>query len=315
MTAVTAPRIHPLADVQSPHIGGGTALRQFCVVLPGAAVGAECAIASHVHIDSDVTIGNRVTIESGARLSDGVTLEDEVFVGPDVVFPSFGRLHSPDGEDQARRTVVRRGASIGANATVLPGCCIGERAMIAPGAVVTRDVPAGAIVVGNPATVIGYGETFSRPVAPDQNAAAGALESIVPGVIFRETPTIADIRGSLTVGEVRGALPFEPRRYFMVFDVPSRETRGEHAHRECHQYLVCVRGSCAAIADNGHVRQEFLLDRPTRALYMPPMIWGTQYKYSPDALLLVLASHCYDSKDYIRDYSEFLTAVSRLDRP
>ena len=96
----------------------------------------------------------------------------------------------------------------------------------------------------------------------------------------------------------------------MVFDVPSAETRGEHAHRECHQFLICVRGSCAVVADDGVNRQEFVLNRPEHGLYLPPMTWGIQYKYSPDALLLVFASHYYEAADYIRDYEEFLQ-VSR----
>jgi UDP-2-acetamido-3-amino-2,3-dideoxy-glucuronate N-acetyltransferase len=122
-------------------------------------------------------------------------------------------------------------------------------------------------------------------------------------------PHVVDIRGSLTVGECERSIPFPVKRYFMVFNVPSTETRGEHAHRECHQFLICVRGSCAVVADDGTRRQEFLLDRPDVAVHMPPMVWGVQYKYSPDAVLLVFASHYYDSADYIRDYVEFCEKV------
>ena len=119
-------------------------------------------------------------------------------------------------------------------------------------------------------------------------------------------PRVVDIRGSLTVGEFDRSIPFAAKRYFMVFDVPSMETRGEHAHRVCHQFLICVRGSCAVVADDGTHRQEFLLDRPDVGLHLPPMVWGIQYKYSADAILLVYASHYYDSADYIRNYAEFL---------
>jgi hypothetical protein len=94
-----------------------------------------------------------------------------------------------------------------------------------------------------------------------------------------------------------------------VFDVPSRETRGEHAHRACHQFLLCAKGSCAVVADDGVRRQEFLLDRPDLGLHLPPMIWGIQYKYTPDAVLLVFASELYDAADYIRDYDQFLGEV------
>jgi dTDP-4-dehydrorhamnose 3,5-epimerase-like enzyme len=99
----------------------------------------------------------------------------------------------------------------------------------------------------------------------------------------------------------------------MVFDVPSVETRGEHAHRECHQYLICVRGKVSVVADDGVNREEFMLDRPDLGLHLPPMVWGIQYKYSADALLLVFASHYYDAADYVRDYNEFLS-LARTDR-
>ena len=122
-------------------------------------------------------------------------------------------------------------------------------------------------------------------------------------------PIVVDARGKLTVGEFDTQLPFLPRRYFMVFDVPSREMRGEHAHRQCHQFLICVRGSCTAVADNGRIRQEFTLDRSNHGLYMPPMIWGTQHGYSEDAVLLDFASLPYDPADYIRTYDAFLAEL------
>jgi hypothetical protein len=116
---------------------------------------------------------------------------------------------------------------------------------------------------------------------------------------------VSDIRGSLTVGEFLRDIPFVANRYFMVFGVPSIETRGEHAHRECQQFLICARGSCSVVADDGTNREEFLLDSPDVGVYLPPLVWGIQYKYSPDAVLLVFASHNYDAADYIRDYDEF----------
>ena len=122
-------------------------------------------------------------------------------------------------------------------------------------------------------------------------------------------PRVVDIRGNLTVGEFNRTVPFPAKRYFIVFDVPSAETRGEHAHRECHQFLICVRGSCAVVADDGVHRQEFFLDKPDLGLHLSPMVWGIQYKYSADAVLLVFASHHYDNADYIRDYSEFRQLV------
>jgi hypothetical protein len=96
----------------------------------------------------------------------------------------------------------------------------------------------------------------------------------------------------------------------MVFGVPNREVRGEHAHIECHQFLICARGDCAVIADDGRSKVEVLLDEPNKGLHLPPMTWGIQYKHSPDAVLLVFASHHYDAADYIRDYETFLQKVS-----
>jgi dTDP-4-dehydrorhamnose 3,5-epimerase-like enzyme len=122
-------------------------------------------------------------------------------------------------------------------------------------------------------------------------------------------PHIQDSRGSLSVGEFGKSIPFEAKRYFIVFNVPQGEVRGEHAHRECHQFLLCVKGSCSVVADDGETRCEFVLDKPNVGAYLPPMTWGVQFNYSPDAVLLVFASHYYDDADYIRDYDEFIRLV------
>lgn len=143
--------IHKLSDVKSTHIGKNTNIWQFCVVFPKAVIGDNCNICSHVLIENDVTIGDNVTVKSGVQLWDGVTLEESVFVGPNVTFTNdlFPRSKNPDWE--MRKTVVKKGASIGANATILCGITIGENAMIGAGSVVTKDVPAGEVWVGNPA--------------------------------------------------------------------------------------------------------------------------------------------------------------------
>jgi dTDP-4-dehydrorhamnose 3,5-epimerase-like enzyme len=127
----------------------------------------------------------------------------------------------------------------------------------------------------------------------------------VAGVTLHHFDHIKDARGSLSVGEFERDVPFLPRRYFVVYDVPAEEIRGQHAHKECHQFLLCVRGACIVVADDGVTSQEFLLDSPTVGLYLPPMTWGVQHTYSADALLLVFASHHYDAADYVRDYAEF----------
>lgn len=309
--------IHPLADVMSMDIGAGTRIWQFCVVFAGAKIGANCNVCAHVLIENDVVIGDNVTIKSGVQLWDGIRIENNAFIGPNVTFTNDLFPRSKVYPEKFWQTVVKAGASLGANASILPGVTIGENAMVGAGAVVTRSVPPNAIVVGNPARIIGYANTKSDEFTIEASVAAKRKPpytetTAVRGVTTHKFPLIHDIRGSLTVGEFEQHIPFLPKRYFMVFDVPSKETRGEHAHRVCHQFLICVRGSCAVLADDGESRTEIMLDSPDKGIHLSPMVWGVQYKYSEDAVLLVFASHHYDVADYIRSYSEFLIEVARL---
>ena len=194
---------------------------------------------------------------------------------------------------------------------MLPGLRIGARAMVGAGAVVTHDVPARAIVSGNPARIVGYVDTQQTQHAAPPPAGQPALRAEVTptsvrGATVHRLPLVADLRGSLSAGEFVAQIPFTPQRYFVVFDVPGKEVRGEHAHRQCHQFLVCVRGSLSVVLDDGSSSEEVALDAPNVGLYVPPMIWAVQYKYSSDAMLLVFASDHYDPADYIRDYDEFV---------
>ncbi|APG06495.1 dTDP-6-deoxy-3,4-keto-hexulose isomerase [Luteibacter rhizovicinus DSM 16549] len=148
--------IHALSDVQSRSVGARTTVWQFVVILADAVIGKDCNICSHCFIENDVVVGDRVTVKSGVQLWDGVRLEDDVFVGPNATFTNDRMPRSRQHLERFPQTLVRRGASIGGGATILPGLEIGERAMVGAGAVVTRDVPARAIVVGSPARVIGY---------------------------------------------------------------------------------------------------------------------------------------------------------------
>ena len=148
--------IHRLADVQSARIGEGTRIWQFVVVLPGAQIGRDCNICAHGFIENDVVIGDHVTIKSGVYLWDGTRIEDDVFVGPNATFTNDAMPRSKAYPAVFRGVTVRRGASVGANATVLPGVTVGEHAMVGAGAVVTADVPPRAVVVGNPARVVRY---------------------------------------------------------------------------------------------------------------------------------------------------------------
>jgi acetyltransferase-like isoleucine patch superfamily enzyme len=146
--------IHPMSDVQSTNIGGGTSIWQFCVILSDAQIGVDCNICSHCLIENDVIVGNRVTVKCGVQLWDGLRLEDDVFIGPNVTFTNDRHPRSKQYPDEFPQTIIRKGASIGANATILPGVEIGEGAMIGAGSMVTRSVAAGITVVGNPAREI-----------------------------------------------------------------------------------------------------------------------------------------------------------------
>ena len=147
---------HPLADIQSTNIGPGTNIWQFCVVLQGARIGADCNLCAHVLVENDVQIGDRVTIKSGVQLWDGVTVEDDVFIGPNVTFTNDLVPRSKQYPESFARTVIRKGASIGANATIVAGHSIGSYALIGAGSVVTKDVPPHTVWYGNPAVQRGY---------------------------------------------------------------------------------------------------------------------------------------------------------------
>lgn len=302
---VMTTQIHPQALCESPHIGERTRIWAFAHVLPGARIGADCNICDGVFIENDVIVGNRVTVKCGVQLWDGVRLDDDVFVGPNATFSNDRFPRSRQRPAAFLETHVLRGASIGANATLLPGITIGPGAMVGAGAVVLRSVPANAIVVGNPARIVGYTHTDEIAIAAQTASAPALAPSAVRGVELKRLTQAVDMRGSLVACEAGQELPFVPQRCFLVYAVPSAEVRGEHAHRTCAQFLVCVHGQVSALVDDGEHRAEFRLDRPDIGLYVPPMIWGTQYRYSSDAVLLVLAAKAYDAGDYIRDYGEF----------
>lgn len=292
-------------------IGSRTRVWAFVHILSGAVIGADCNLCDHVFIENDVVVGDRVTIKSGVQLWDGVTIEDDVFIGPNVAFTNDPFPRSKQYPEKFTPTLVRRGASIGANATILPGLVIGTNAMVGAGAVVTKDVPPNAVVAGNPARIIRYAAIRTAD-AEKRSSESGNLPSLsVECARLIQLPHIVDLRGSLTFGEYSQHLPFNPKRFFVIYDVPTVEVRGEHAHKEQHQLLVCLKGSCSVVLDDGNNRDEIILDRPDVALYVPPMVWATQYKYSHGAVLLVLASDIYVAEDYIRDYDEYLGMVGK----
>jgi len=182
---------------------------------------------------------------------------------------------------------------------------------VGAGAVVTHSAPPHSKLAGNPARIVGYVD--ATPEAP----AAKLVEEIRDAIPLGEAtvyrmPRAEDLRGCLSFGEVHRQVPFEVKRYFLVFDVASEHIRGEHAHRTLHQFLVCVAGRCHVVTDDGTSRHEVVLDSPAKGVYIPPMVWATEYKFTRDAVLLVLTSDYYDPDDYLRDYSDFLALRQKL---
>lgn len=148
--------IHPLSDVQSNAIGDRTRIWQFCVVLPDAEIGKDCNICSHCFIENDVEIGNRVTVKCGVQIWDGIKIEDDVFIGPNVTFTNDFVPRSRQAPKEFAKSRLECGASIGANATILPGLTIGQWALVAAGAVVTKDVAQYSVMMGSPAVHVGW---------------------------------------------------------------------------------------------------------------------------------------------------------------
>jgi len=153
--------IHPQGLCESTNIGDNTRIWAFTHILPGAVIGSDCNICDHVFIENDVRIGNKVTIKCGVQIWDGITIEDNVFIGPNATFTNDKFPRSKIYPEEFLHTVVKKNASIGANATILPGLTIGENAMIGAGSVVVESVPPNAIVVGNPAKIVGQADTKS----------------------------------------------------------------------------------------------------------------------------------------------------------
>lgn len=300
--------IHPQGICESKNIGENTKVWAFTHILPNAKIGENCNICDYVLIENDVIIGNNVTIKSGVQVWDGVRIEDNVFIGPNVTFTNDTLSRSKVYPKELLKTKISQNASIGANATILPGITVHKCAAVEAGSVVTKDVPPYAIVAGNPAKIIGYSEQFKEDRTYQKISTVNDKTKYIPSVLYKDHLIVRDLRGDLSVGEVEKEIPFPVKRYFLVFNVPGKEIRGEHAHIKCHQYLICVKGSISVAVDDGKHRDEYLLDSPNKGIYLPPMIWGEQYNYSEDAVLLVFASDYYDHNDYIRDYKEYKKA-------
>jgi dTDP-4-dehydrorhamnose 3,5-epimerase-like enzyme len=260
-----------------------------------------------VFIENDVVIGNRVTIKSGVQLWDGISISDDVFIGPNVTFTNDPFPRSRKWLTETFRTVINAGASIGGNATILPGVIIGQNSMVGAGSVVTKNVPANAIVFGNPATIQGYVRSEKQGPINDnsQNSEDLPQDSLPGGCKLIRLNQASDARGDLLAIDFSLFEAFKVKRLFYVHNVPNGNVRGEHAHRACSQFLIAVSGKLNVFLDDGEKKSELILDSPSLGLLIPPGVWAVQYKFSSDAVLAVLASDPYDADDYIREYEDF----------
>lgn len=310
--------VHERGLCESEHVGDGTRIWAFAHVLPGARIGRDCNICDHVFIENDVVVGDTVTVKCGVQLWDGLRVGHRVFIGPNATFTNDRTPRSKQYPAAFLQTILEDDVSIGANATILPGLRIGRGAMVGAGAVVTRNVPANATVVGNPAVIIGYQQAQVAADAPSARVGAGALGAEIGARLdlgirncwLARLPHFVDMRGSLTPLELDKGLPFTPRRMFLVYDVPSHHVRGEHAHHACEQFLIAAHGGVSVVLDDGAARREVRLEDPTVGLYLAPLVWGVQYKFDPDSVLLVAASLPYEAEDYIRNYAAFRDLVA-----
>ena len=288
--------VHPQGLCETTSVGPNTRIWAFAHVLKGAVLGRDCNVCDGVFIEADVVVGDETTIKNGVQLWDGVRLGNRVFVGPNATFTNDRFPRSKQHLPAYPKTTVKDGASIGANATITPGITIGEAAMIGAGAVVLDDVPARAIVAGNPGRVVGYA-----------NAESVELDGLPEHFLARAigSKVKVDDRGRLTATEFLD-LPFMPQRLFTLDRVAANRARGGHAHRDCSQIICASAGTVRCALDDGETAYQIVLQDPSTAIFVPPGVWVLLFGFADNAVVTVLASHPYSSADYINDYSEFL---------
>lgn len=269
--------VHPQAVCPAGVLGPRARVDAFAVVAPDARMEVDSHVGSHATVGAAARIGERAQVGAGARLGDGTVLDAD--------------------------------SRIGSNAVLAPGVRVGRGGVVEPGAYVVADVPATAIVRGNPAVITGYARAARDTAGGRDRQAATGPSDLASGCRLLSLPRFQDLRGSLVALEFDRDLPFVPVRSFTVFDVPSEEVRGEHAHRWCSQVLIAAHGALSVVVDDGRESAEIRLQGPAEGLMIPPGVWGVQYRFSREAVLWVFASHPYDPEDYIRDYEEFLEFV------
>lgn len=256
-----------------------------------------------------MTFNSNATVHDTAEIVDPVDLASGVVVGPDAIVGAQGGLGK---QKTRRRTTIHEGASIGARAIVMEGLSVGAGCVLLPGTVLTADAPPMTVVGGNPGSVLGYVESKMG------KRHDGDFIDLQIDEMTRELPggsqlialsRVVDLRGSLIICE-HGEMPFSPARTFIVTDVAPGLFRGAHAHRECSQALFCVQGSVSCLLDDGERRAKVVLSRPDVGVHIPPYVWGMQYEFSPSSVLVVFASHPYNSADYIDSYDAFLAGLN-----
>jgi UDP-2-acetamido-3-amino-2,3-dideoxy-glucuronate N-acetyltransferase len=288
--------------IENSVVDSGCVIGVGAIIRNGVKLGKNCIVGDYTILDGAITAADSVVIASHCSLRGPATIEAGVQFGPNTSISS--------SNDQP--VTIRELAIIGAHSTIAGPLVIAERAVIDPGSVVTRNVPANVVVAGNPAKIVRYQHSRSTIARHLEHAEPGTIvSSAVRGVSTHHLPMIEDLRGNLSFGEAQRHVPFEIKRYFLTFEVVSEEARGEHAHRSLKQFLICVHGRVNIVADDGRAWEEIVLDRPNVAVYLPPMVWGLQYRFTTDAVLLVLCSEPYDPGGYIRSYAEFLDLVKR----
>jgi len=312
--------IHAKGICESETVGAGTSISAFSHIAAKVQIGSNVNICESVVIESNVVLGDNVIIKNGVQLWSGTLVESDVFIGPNATFCISESTHTADKNTEIPKTILERGCKIGANATLFRGVRIGKDAKVGAGAVVTTDVPSNAMVIGNPARIVGYvaskteGFLSSKQMnlSEELGTEVGSRTNLGIGDAFIERlPNFTDMRGSLTPLQNHSGLPFVPNRVFLVYGVSNDRVRGEHAHHVCKQFLIAANGSLSVVLDDGKKRVEVQLADQSIGLYLPPMIWGIQYKFLPDTVLMVLASHEYEADDYIRSYDEFVELSER----
>jgi len=282
-------------------------------IYDGATVESGATLGDFVAVHPGGVVLSGATIEGGTHIWPGITIERGARLGPGVQFERA----DPSSVSASANVTVGTGCNVGAGAVIHSGVQVGVGAMVSPAAVVAQNVPPYAIVSGSPARVTGYVQNSvsaipAREWSPsiDFPEKEDSVRIGVGNVTLHRLRMVRDPRGDLSAGEFQKSIPFLPKRYFLVFNVPSEKARGEHAHIQCHQFLICVKGSCSVVVDDGLRRCEVSLTSPDMGIHLPPLTWATQYKYSSDAVLLVFASDYYAADDYIRDYGDFVARVS-----